>query len=150
MLLIEGGIRTVEARLQQQPEGYGAYRRIQTETSSPGELVMMLYNTLVNDLEHAERALRDDDGERAHAALTRAQDIVMELFASLDMDSGELAQQLSALYHYVYERLIDANLRKDAVAVREAATVVEPLREAWAQAVSEAQRDAAVARAGRG
>ena len=133
----------------QQPAGYGAYRRIQTETSSPGELVMMLYNALANDLERAERGLRDDDCARAHDALVRAQDIVMELFSSLDLDSGELAQQLSALYRYVYERLIDANLRKDAEPVREAASLVAPLRDAWAHATRETQRDHTVTRPGR-
>lgn len=127
--------------------GYGAYQRIQTETSSCGELVVMLYNALVTDLQRAEQAFEADDVERAHASLLRAQDIVMELLASLDMGTGDLALRLSELYHYVYERLMHANVKKDAAAVREVVTLVTRIRDAWAQVVNNAPADPAAARA---
>lgn len=127
--------------------GYGAYQRIQTETSSCGELVVMLYNALVTDLQRAEQAFEDDDLERGHASLVRAQDIVMELLASLDIETGDLALRLSELYHYVYERLMQANVQKDTGAVREVVTIVTRLRDAWAQVVNSAPVDAAAARA---
>ena len=118
-----------------QPAGYGAYQRVQTETSSPGELIVMLYNTLANDLQLAEQRLSSGDHEQAHNSLVRAQEIVTELLASLDMASGELAEQLSALYHYLYERLVHANVQKDVAAVREVAALVVSLRDAWVEAV---------------
>ena len=127
-----------------EPAGYGAYRRIQTETSSPGELVVMLFSALANDLQRAEQGLGDGDGEQAHLSLVRAQDIVMEPLASLDLDSGELAAQLSALYHYLHERLVHANVQKDVDAVREVAALVTPIRDAWTQIVGAAQREAGV------
>ncbi len=121
-----------------QPDGYNAYQRIQTQTSSPGQLVVMLYNALVNDLRRGEAALLRDDGEETHRVLVRAQDIVMELMASLDREQGEdLATQLADLYQYIYQRLLDANVKKDVDAVREVASLVTPLREAWIRAVEE-------------
>ncbi|MEE8337033.1 MAG: flagellar export chaperone FliS [Dehalococcoidia bacterium] len=121
-----------------QPAGYNAYQRIQTQTSSPGQLVVMLYNALANDLQRAETALTGCDEEQTHGSLVRAQDIVMELMASLDKTQGEeLATQLSDLYQYIYNRLVEANLKKDAAIVREVASLVAPLREAWIQVVSE-------------
>ncbi len=121
-----------------QPAGYNAYQRIQTQTSSPGQLVVMLYNALSNDLRRGEAALLRDDSEETHRALVRAQEIVMELMASLDMEQGTtLASQLSDLYQYFYSRLIDANVEKDVEAVREVASRITPLREAWIQAVQE-------------
>lgn len=121
-----------------QPAGYNAYQRIQTQTSSPGQLVVMLYNALVNDLQRAATALTDGGEERAHGSLVRAQDIVMELMASLDKTQGEeLATQLADLYQYIYNRLVEANVKKDAAIVREVASLVTPLREAWVKVVSE-------------
>lgn len=121
-----------------QPDGYNAYQRIQTQTSSPGQLVVMLYNALANDLRRGESALLRDDGEETHRALVRAQDIVMELMASLDREQGEdLATQLADLYQYIYQRLLDANVTKDVDAVREVASLITPLRQAWIHAVEE-------------
>lgn len=131
-----------------QPDGYNAYQRIQTQTSSPGQLVVMLYNALANDLRRGEAALLRDDGEETHRALVRAQDIVMELMASLDREQGEdLATQLADLYQYIYQRLLDANVKKDVDAVREVASLVTPLREAWIHAVEEDAASGPMARA---
>lgn len=132
-----------------QSAAYGAYQRIQTETSSTGELVVMLYGALVNDLQRAEDGLQSGDVEGAHAALVRAQDIVMELIASLDMDSGELAQELSILYEYLYRRLVQANMEKDGQVVHEVASLVSPLRDAWQAAVRAAAVSPRVAHARR-
>jgi flagellar secretion chaperone FliS len=131
-----------------QSTGYGAYRRIQTETSSPGELLLMLYDALANDLLRASEGLSSGDHELAHTSLVRAQDIVMELVASLDLNSGNLARELSALYQYFYERLVHANVEKDLDAIREVHSLVTPIREAWTQAVQSSNLDRATARPG--
>ncbi len=120
----------------EQAAGYRAYRRVQTETSSPGELVVMLYDALATDLQRAEAGLEAPERhEEAHVALVRAQEIVLELIASLNAEAGELAHQLDDVYQYVYGRLVDANVKKDADAVREAARLVEPIRQAFTSAV---------------
>lgn len=119
-----------------QAAGYRAYRRVQTETSSPGELVVMLYDALAADLQRPEAGLQKRERhEEAHVALVRAQEIVLELIASLNAEAGELAQQLDDVYQYVYGRLVDANVKKDADAVREAARLVAPIRQAFIAAV---------------
>lgn len=123
----------------QQPIGgerYGAYRRVQTSTSSPPELVLLLYDALAADLQRAELDLQvPEEHERAHQRLVRAQEIVLELLASLDVETGEIAQQLDRLYHYMYGRLVEANVGKSLEAVREVTRLVAPLRSAWSQAM---------------
>jgi flagellar protein FliS len=114
-----------------QTAGYGAYQRIQTQTASPAELIALLYGGLQNDLQRAERGLQAGDYALVNERLTRAQAIVLELLASLDHSQGELPQQLSALYEYLYQRLVHANVHKDMDAVREAAQIVQPIAEAW-------------------
>lgn len=122
-----------------QAVGYGAYRRIQTETSSPAELILLLYDALLNDLKHAEERLKQREFDTAHTALVRAQEIVLELIASLDMDAGDIARQLAPLYEYQYQRLLEANMQKDAQPVAEVIRLVTPLREAWINAVRNVQ-----------
>ena len=135
-----------------QPTGYGTYRRIQAETASPGELILMLYEGLLRDLARAELALERGELEAAHTPLLRAQEIVLELNASLDHRAGgELAGQIAALYDYVYRRLVAANLHKDLAAVREAIKLLQPLHAAWEQAVpAAAAASAAGGHAGKG
>ncbi len=122
-----------------QAAGYGVYRRIQTETSSPAELILLLYDALLNDLKHAEERLRHREFDTAHTSLVRAQEIVLELIASLDMDAGDIARQLAPLYEYQYQRLLEANVQKNAKPVAEVIRLVTPLRDAWVNAIRNVQ-----------
>jgi flagellar protein FliS len=115
--------------------GYQSYQRLQVETASPAELVLQLYDALTRDLERASAAL---DGrataEQAHTSLVHAQEIVIELLASLDMASGDLAQHLADLYQYMYRRLVTANVAKDQTAVSEVLRLIRPIHAAWTHA----------------
>jgi len=107
---------------------------VQTETSSPADLIALLYGALENDLQGAEHGLQAGDHQVVHQRLTRAQAIVLELIASLDHSQGDLPKQLAALYDYTYQRLVFANVHKDIDAVREAASVIRPIASAWTAA----------------
>ena len=93
--------------------GYGAYRRVQAETASPAQLILLLYDGLLKRLQHALLGLEGRNYEQVNGSLQHAQDILLELVASLDMDAGEIAENLAQLYEYQHRRLIEANLRKD-------------------------------------
>lgn len=117
-----------------QAVGYGAYQRVQAETSSPGEVIVLLYNALLKNLHRALDAMESGDGAKVSEALTRAQDITLELRTSLDAEA-ELAEQLLPLYTYVFRSLVAANLNKDADLIRELETLITPMRDAWTFAV---------------
>jgi len=53
-------------------------------TATPAQLLVMLYDRLVLDLNHAEKALRESDRGTATSRLMHAQEIVMELRVTLD------------------------------------------------------------------
>lgn len=111
------------------------YQRIQLETASPADLILRLYELLARDLERAEVAMQADAPlEEAHAALVHAQEVVIELLASLDMNASELSQQLADLYQYWYQRLVRANVAKDASAVAEVRKLLRPIHQAWFEA----------------
>lgn len=118
---------------------HNTYLRIQTETASPGQLIIMLYDALLRSLARAEDAIGRADIEAAHASLLRCQDITLELMASLDLEAvgeaGIMARQMAPLYEYIYRRTLDASLQKDVAPVQEVARLVVPLRAAWQAAL---------------
>jgi flagellar protein FliS len=110
------------------------YMRDSVATASPQQLLVMLYDRLALDLERAEQAMVDADRERAHEQLTHAQEIVLELRASLNADVWEGGPRLAALYGWLITELIQANVKQDVRRVRDCRKVVEPLRDAWREA----------------
>lgn len=128
------------------------YLRIQTETASPGQLVIMLYDALLRSLVRGEEAIARAEVETAHASLLHAQDVVLELLASLDTgaegEAGAMARQMASLYEYIYRRTLDASLRKEAAPIHEAIRLVTPLRTAWQAALESLALEAGVSATG--
>ena len=103
-------------------------------TTTPERLVTMLYDRLVRDLVAGEQAIVQGDVELSNTELKHAQEIVIELLHSLDTKMWGAASQLSTLYAWLIEQLLQANVRKDAKQVRACRELIEPLAEAWHQA----------------
>ena len=122
-------------------------------TASPGRLLVMLYERLVLDLNQAELAVRGGDRAGASGRLMHAQEIVIELRTSLDLAAWDGAVGLAKIYGFLLSELIGANVNADADRVAGCRALVEPLLDAWRQAVAatehggaDAARGAAVAR----
>ena len=67
--------------------------------------------------------------------ISRAIDLISNgLKASLDMESGgELAERLAALYDYMAQRLLWANLKNETAPLDEVLNLLNELRGAWAE-----------------
>lgn len=109
-------------------------------TASPARLLTMLYDRLVRDLALAEAAIVDGNGEAVHNQLVHAQAIIEELRSSLDTDAWEGGPGLARLYDFLVTELVAANVAKDGAKVTACRELVEPLRDAWHQAATEAAR----------
>ena len=105
-------------------------------TASPQRLLVMLYDRLALDLERALTALADGNRPAAGEQLQHAQEIVLELRSSLRVDAWEGAPRLAALYTWLISELVQANVKADRNRVASCLQVVEPLRDAWRQAVA--------------
>lgn len=117
-----------------QIRGAAAYRRIEAESRSPLELVVLLYDGLLRFLADARRAGEDGDPVRRGHAVSRALAIVGELQSTLDLTRGEAtAVELDRLYDYVTGRLIDVTSKQDTAALDEVERLLRPLRDAWAE-----------------
>lgn len=120
------------------PQLRDRYLQDSINTASPAKLLLMLYDRLVLDLMQAEEALGNGDHEAAYERITHAQEIVIELRTSLDVDAWSGAPALANLYTFLLTELIGANVGRDADRVASCRTLVEPLRDAWREAAAAA------------
>ena len=119
--------------------GYLQYQRTQAETAGRGDLVVMLYEGAIAAIGRACAHLDRREFDRAHAQLVRAQDILWELCSSLDLRVGDIAERLQALYLYMLDRLVAANVAKDAAPAGEVARLLQELLPAWREAARTVQ-----------
>ena len=105
-------------------------------TVAPGRLLTMLYDRLVQDLSVAEAAMAALDAQAVGERIGRAQEILLELHATLDLTVWPDGEQLARLYLWLVSELSQARLRADSRRVADCRALVEPLREAWHQAAA--------------
>ena len=110
-----------------------AYRESAVLTATPGQLVVMLYDGAVRFLTQSAIAMRDGRAGLAGEKLRRAEAIIDELLATLDMSVGDIAERLQALYLFFKEHLSAARLEQSADKVEEVARLMRELRSAWGQ-----------------
>ncbi|WP_223692967.1 flagellar export chaperone FliS [Leifsonia poae] len=112
------------------------YGRDAVLSASPVRLLTMLYDRLVLDLTRAETALEAQNWPVAWENLRHADQIVAELASSLRLDAWDGADGLLQLYTYVADLIVYGNIDRDADRVREAISLVEPLRQTWHEAAA--------------
>lgn len=113
---------------------YQSYLATQVQTAPADKLILMLYDGALRFIGGAVKAMEGKQAAEAHSQLMRAQEIIAELMASLNMEAGEIAGNLLLLYEYLYRRLVEANVSKDPETALEVRNLLLSLREAWVQA----------------
>ena len=110
------------------------YLAASVSTASPAQRLVMLLDRLSLDLQRASSALEGGQPAAAHEPLMHAQDIVLELHASLDADAWEGGPGLASLYDYLLRQLVQANVRKDLTTTADCLRIAEDLRDTWRRA----------------
>ena len=113
-----------------------SYKQVATQTASPGQLTLMLYDGAIRFLEQARLGFAKVDpvefNQTINNNIQRAQAIINELNYALNMEKGgEIAQVLRRLYMYFDRRLLDSNIRKDPAGIEEVIARLTTLRQAW-------------------
>ena len=65
---------------------YNAYKQNSVTTASPGELTLMLYNGCIKFIHQAKKAIEVKDIQNRNKYVQKAQDILIELMSTLNMD----------------------------------------------------------------
>lgn len=121
-----------------------AYKNQQILTASPEQLTLMLYNGAIQFINASMAAIDNGNISEAHNSNMRAQDIIREFMATLDM-KYEISKGYQQLYDYLEYRLIQANMKKDKNQLEEAKQILVELRDAWVQAMKIARNPQAAA-----
>ena len=112
--------------------GYAAYKRNKILTQSREQLVVLLYEGAIRFLRQAAEAMQAGDHEAKANFINRAQAIIDELDASLDLEvGGEIAANLQGLYAFMTRHLTQAVVRNDPQMIREVIACLEDLNEGW-------------------
>ncbi|MCW2857722.1 MAG: fliS [Marmoricola sp.] len=121
------------------------YMDASVATASPARLLVMLFDRLVLDVQRGLEAQHRRDLEEVHRQLTHAQRIVLELRVSLKADEFDGGPRLDSLYAFLYRRLVEANVRKDATITDECLGLVSVLADTWREAALESGGSPALA-----
>ncbi|MDW7674420.1 MAG: flagellar export chaperone FliS [Bacillota bacterium] len=113
---------------------YQQYQQNNVYTATPGELTLMLYNGAIKFLKQAKVAIEEKNIEEANNKICRVQDILAELMSSLNMDI-EISNNLYALYDFMNNRLIEANIKKESKMIDEVEGMLVELRDTWKEVI---------------
>lgn len=119
---------------------YGAnvnrYKKNKVLLSSPGEILLALYDGAIRFCKQARIAIEQDNPAQKGQKIGSVMAILTELSATLDHDRApELCENLSRLYDYLIDRLQEASSNMDVGPLDEVTTHLEKLRETWGEAV---------------
>ena len=119
--------------------GVDSYRKAAVESSTPVQLVVMLYDGALRFCADARGAILRRDITAKGTALSKVIAIVGELQSTLDLErGGEVAASLHQLYSYLTDRLMTASYSQAVEPLDEAVRVLSNLREGWAGVASQA------------
>lgn len=107
-----------------------AYMNNSIQTASPAELTLMLYNGAIKFVNIAIIAIEENDIEKAHNNIRKAQKIIEEFQATLD-HKYPVWEDFNRVYSYIYEKLIEGNIHKDKEALEEALKRIREMRDTW-------------------
>lgn len=111
-----------------------AYRESSVLTASPEQLVVMLYDGALRFLRQTQAAYGEGAYKHGGERMQRAEAIVDELLATLNMDAGgEVAVRLQAIYVFCKRQLIEARVERSSEKVGSVIKLLTDLRDAWAQ-----------------
>lgn len=110
--------------------GYNQYMRSKILTASKAELTLMLYDGAIKFCNMAIMCIEKKDIQGAHTNIKKTEAIIEEFMATLD-HKYPVAQDFQNVYEYVYNQLVQANLKKDPEILNEVLEHLRGMRDTW-------------------
>ncbi len=112
------------------------YQATQISTATKEQLLLITYDIGIKACRTAEAALSGEESERdfsvANREIIRAQEVVRELMVTLNTEKGgDMAKRLIQLYDYMYQLLVEANIKKEPENIVTVRGMLEELKETW-------------------
>ena len=103
--------------------------------ATPLELVIVLYDTAIDDMRRALSAMQQDDVETRSRQISHALIVLQQLQGTLDFErGGGAARQFEQFYNLVRAKLLESQIRNSAELLREQVRYVSEVRDCWVDA----------------
>jgi flagellar protein FliS len=113
-----------------------AYLATQVETTTQGELLIMLYEAAIKFLKRAKIEIDNKDYAKKGIYISKAMAIIHELSECLNKEKGgDITPKLSQLYLFCTTQLVKANIRLNNKMIDDVINILDGLRSAYAQIV---------------
>lgn len=116
-------------------QGIKEYQQVGTQTSivdaDPHRLVQLLFEGALARIASAKGHIARKEYDKKSNQINSAINIIGGLQESLNMDAGELAQNLERLYDYMIRRLFEANVRNSIEMLDEVIGLLSQIKSAW-------------------
>lgn len=109
-------------------------------TASKEELTLMLYDGALKFVNQAIIAIENQDFEKAHILIIKTENIINEFRATLRMEY-EVAERMERMYVYMYDRLVEGNIKKDTNILGEVRDMIREFRDSWKEAMIIARKE---------
>ena len=123
------------------------YLATEVFTAAPQKLHLLLIEAALRLASQARDHWLAKEDEQGGECLIRCQQIMTELLCSLRPEhQPDVVKQVSALYTFIFRRLVSAHLEHDAKKLQDAITILEEERETWKQVCAQlgTKRDSSV------
>lgn len=102
--------------------------------ASPEELILILYQSCEQYIQQGIDFVEQKNYEQANIYIQKAERIISELRCTLNHEY-EIAEQLDKLYAYMYDKLVQGNIKSNIEDLTATLNIVKELREAWESAM---------------
>ena len=109
-------------------QAYAQYNRNKILTASPAELTLLLYEGAIKFCNIAIIGLEQNDIEKVHVNIKKAEDIIVEFQSTLNR-KYPVAEDFDRIYRYIYDLLVEANIKKDKVMLERALEELRGMRD---------------------
>jgi flagellar secretion chaperone FliS len=109
-----------------------AYLESRVLSADPLELIRILYQHALDSVQFARKHLAEGDIAARSRCISQAIGAVSELSGSLDHSvGGSISRNLEQLYHYITQKLFEANFKQHDGLLAEVEALLVTLSEAW-------------------
>lgn len=120
-------------------QAYAEYNRNKVLTASPAELTLLLYEGAIKFCNIAIIGLEQNDMEKVHNNIIKVENIIEEFQATLN-HKYPVAEDFDKIYRYIYDLLIEANIKKDKELLERALDELRGMRDTWKEVMVKAKQ----------
>ena len=120
-------------------QAYAEYNRNKVLTASPAELTLLLYEGAIKSCNIAIIGLEQNDMEKVHNNIIKVENIIEEFQATLN-HKYPVAEDFDKIYKYIYNLLVEANIKKDKELLEQALNELRGMRDTWKEVMAKAKQ----------